>query len=188
MKRLFLNSTARASLLTTGKATVRTRIKQAHEDGIAYAVHPARESGWIAWYGRPSLGTAEFTLKEYRHGFPCPTPEGAEYWVPEPWCPAADGSGMTQWSEDGNTYKVYYEADDREHDVIHLDDDGFQKWNKDGTAANPWESSAKMPRWAARLFVRVAAVRVVQQRVEKPLGEWQYDWVWQTDLERIENV
>jgi hypothetical protein len=39
---------------------------------IADAVYPARESGYIAWYGNDAPGLAEFTKQQYKDGFANP--------------------------------------------------------------------------------------------------------------------
>ena len=49
-----------------------------HDGTFAGAVHPARESGWIAWWpgGDPLGELAEFTRKQYQHGFASPYQPG----------------------------------------------------------------------------------------------------------------
>ena len=39
---------------------------------IANAVYPARESGYIVWYGKDAPGLAEFTKQQYKDGFANP--------------------------------------------------------------------------------------------------------------------
>ena len=132
MKRLFLPAAARAQLLEQGMATVRSQIKPGYwlTSGI---LHSSLSAVMIN-------GGAQF---EKPHGrlitwITCPTPPGAEYWVPEPWqnCTSTD----------------FYPA-------------------------HPWRSPAEMPKQYARLFVRIAAVRVVRD------GD---TWMWEMDVERIE--
>jgi hypothetical protein len=48
----------------------------------AAAVHPARESGWVAWWPNDSPNLAEFTKKAYKDGFQCPYGKpGDRLWV-----------------------------------------------------------------------------------------------------------
>jgi len=51
---------------------------------------------------------------------------------------------------------VYYEEIP---DMCWIDGDGFQEWRKDGSEASHWRPSVHMPRWAARFFLEVTAVR-----------------------------
>jgi hypothetical protein len=84
---------------------------------------------------------------------------GDRLWVKEAICPKAGDDGMTIWNADGNTYQVHYRLDDRDEEVIALDDDGGFKFNKDGTMASPWSSPLHMPKWAARTWLEVTGVR-----------------------------
>lgn len=84
---------------------------------------------------------------------------GDRLWVKEAICPKAGADGMTMWNADGNTYQVHYRLDDRDQEVIALDDDGGFKFNKDGTMASPWGSPLFMPKWAARTWLDVTGVR-----------------------------
>lgn len=140
------------------KTETRRPIKKACKDGQwANAVHPARLSGFIAWWGLPT--SAEATKIGYAHGFQPRYQVGDRLWVKEAICPKAGDDGMTMWNEDGNTYQVHYRLDDRDEEVIALDDDGGFKFNKDGTMASPWNSPMFMPKWAARTWLEVTGVR-----------------------------
>jgi len=141
---------------------------------------------------------------------PCPYLVGYVLAVREPWC-IEYKDGMPIARPRNGEYEVLYAADERDHEVIATDDDGFQKWNADGTAASPWLSGAAMPTWAARMHLRVLTVRA--QRVAditegeakacgfgftepfsgkgKFLEAWRLrhgsaEWAWVIGVERVE--
>lgn len=77
---------------------------------------------------------------------------GDRLWVRETFC----------WKRDPITAKLdcgfWYAATDDTPSAT--DDDGFQKYRKDGTEASPWISGLRMPREASRLTLEVVSVRV----------------------------
>lgn len=86
---------------------------------------------------------------------------GDTLYVKETWCcKMDDGShvpnGKGEW-------ECHYAADG--YAVQACDDEGFQRYNKNGYEASPWKSSLYMPKWAARVRLEVTAVRV--QRLQK---------------------
>lgn len=178
LTRRFLPAESRASLFATGKATVRTRVD--HHSPI----YQDCETGvWNqVWF---TLDSVRDPTIEHVEPLRCPTPPGAEYWVPETWGTSTRPDQNEGW-RDGIEYKADETGDDR--DLLPLYGvevpDGIDLESYDGGV---WYSPAQMPRFAARLFVRVATVRVAQRRAERPLGEWQFEWAWEIDLERKEN-
>lgn len=108
-------------------------------DGAAYAVCPARISGWIAWFsGRPSPNIAEFTKAQYDHGFDCPHGSpGDRLWVRE-----------------------YHWINETEGLVAYLADG---KMPEHMTAR--WRSPIYMPRKFSRLTLEITDVRV--QRLQE---------------------
>lgn len=86
---------------------------------------------------------------------------GDRLWVRESWCQKfkEDGSGWV-YNLEGNLDSscVHYRADG--YQVLATDGDGFQRWNKDGTEASPWNPSIHMPRWASRIKLEIVSVRV----------------------------
>lgn len=89
---------------------------------------------------------------------------GDRLWVKETWCYKWNADGPVS-NADGNYDRscIHYQADG--YDVAAMDDDGGQKYNKDGTEASPWKSSRFMPRWAARTILEIENVRV--ERVQE---------------------
>jgi len=68
---ILMNAEMVRATLEKRKTQTRRPIKKAW-DGSSWAgnVHPAKESGWIAWW--PGNVDPEFTKKVYDNGFPCP--------------------------------------------------------------------------------------------------------------------
>lgn len=123
-------------------------------DGVEYqplwatAIHPARDSGWIAWY--PGDPGADFTEHQYGQGFLCPYgAPGDRLWVRETWC-EADG--------------------DPAHDArIHedLDEVGYRctafradDWIDCPADDGRWRPAIHMPRYRCRLLLDVLSIRV----------------------------
>jgi len=136
---IFCGSMVRAIL--DGRKTMTRRVcKRACDNvgpDIAWAVCPAQESGWIAWFGVPGLNVAEFTKKAYDRGFPCPYGvSGDRLWVRETFEPQGDGKVIYRADPDNNAADT----------VRHL--------------AAIWKPSIFMPRWASRITLEVTAVRV----------------------------
>lgn len=121
---------------------------------FAYAICPAAETGWIAWFGTrnpPETDMPAFTKKAYREGFPCPygVPDDT-LWVRETWSyiTLAQNERMPgdKWNPQLNMpVRMLYKADA-----------DAQDWQLPGS----WTPSIHMPRWASRVTLRVEAVRV----------------------------
>lgn len=110
----------------------------AHCDTWPDEIHPARESGWIAWWG-PHSGEplAEVTKREYQHGISCPWGE----------------PGQRLWGRE--TFFVYASGE-----VIYRADYGPESYEG---GAKGWSSSAQMSRHYSRILLeieRVCPVRV----------------------------
>ena len=110
----------------------------AHCDTWPDEAHPARESGWIAWWG-PQSGEslAESAKREYRHGILCPWGE----------------AGQRLWGRE--TFFVYASGE-----VIYRADYGPESYEG---GAKGWSSSAQMSRHYSRILLeieRVCPVRV----------------------------
>lgn len=126
---------------------------------IAGAVHPARERGYVAWWPGNGVGLAEFTKKAYREGFMPPSEVGDVLWVKETWqdyCPMWGGSWCGHGTQEGI---------ERDHQPVYKADPP-ELWIRGGNDEEPggpplkWRSSTQMPRWVARLFLRVTDIRV----------------------------
>lgn len=151
---IFTAESVRAILAGRKTQTRRIAHKCNMHDGMktapvkwAEVVHPARESGWVAWYpgGAPDL--AEFTKQQYAKGFECPYGAvGGHIWVRETYR-ECDMSGdkpivcCEPWE-----FSFEYAAD-RPVDVP-----GF-KYSR-------WKSSIFMPRKASRITLQVTGVRL----------------------------
>jgi hypothetical protein len=126
------------ALLDGRKTMTRRVVKQAVDHGeIAGEIHPARLSGFVAWFpGKGSKMLAEMS-KTYDHGFLCPHGEpGDLLWVRETFAFDNYLGGP-----------VAYKATDELPPFI------------------KWKPSIHMPRWASRLTLRVTNVRV--ERVQE---------------------
>lgn len=127
------------------KTQTRRMMKQAYNpigDEVAWGVFPARESGWIAWFGKPADKGAEFTKWAYAHGFPSPYPVGTLCYVKEAWRTRI-GFDSLKPTELPDNAPIYYEADG-------------QHWAADGR----YRHARFMPRRFARHWVEVTANRV----------------------------
>jgi hypothetical protein len=122
--------------LREGRKTQTRRIlKQASNVGedVAWAVCPALESGWIAWFRLPREDIADFTKQAYTHGFRCPYGQsGNLLWVRE-----------TFHAESKHT--IHYRADG---------------WDYEDAPHSGWKPSIYMPKWASRLTLEITDVRV----------------------------
>lgn len=148
---LFSASMVRA-IIAGRKTQTRRIVKKAYGNvskETAFAVCPAAESGWIAWFGKPREDIGEFTKKAYQHGFTCPYgAAGDRLWVRETWLPAIPGSWrpldrgekmFSLWS-----YDPVYRADY----PLGMDD-------YDGK----WRPSIHMPRKFSRITLEITDVR-----------------------------
>jgi len=110
--------------------------------------------GWYCFEEEYPEDGAVFYRCPYGHG-------GGRLWVRETFCYKYD-DGLIEEGE------FHYAADG--YDVIASDGDGFQKWNRDGTAASPWKPSIHMPRKACRTLLEVTDVRVERLQWINPQG------------------
>lgn len=132
-ERPILFSAPMARAILEGRKTQTRRVFKRAIDGdeVAGSVHPAAESGWIAWF--PGNVSAEKTKELYRIGIPCPHGlPGDKLWVRE-----------THWINK-EEHIVAYRADGEMPD--HMDE--------------PWRPSIFMPRWASRLTLEITDIRV----------------------------
>jgi hypothetical protein len=141
------------AILEDRKTQTRRVAKQwLHADGEwPFAVCPARESGWIGWYGVPDPNIEEFTKKAYTHGQQSPIQVGDRLWVRETWAvgKCADGFKPSQLAP--RVWKV-------DNGGIWLPADGTEP----KTPISPRGKTRPgifMPRWASRLTLEVTAVR-----------------------------
>ncbi len=138
-------STPMVRAILDGRKSMTRRLILKAQDQVgdwAGAVLPARESGWIAWWPGTEPGLAKLTKQEYKHGFPRPYGvPGDLLYVKETWfCP--------EYEERREQGTPYYRADG-----------DTACWD------GPWKSSRFMPRWAARLWLKITDVRV--QRLQE---------------------
>ncbi len=92
MKGLSFSETMVKAWMECRKSVTRRLIKKANHplDGPAGAVHPAKESGYIAWW--PGNVSPEFTKKAYAHGFKPPYLLGETVYIKEAgFCCHTDG-------------------------------------------------------------------------------------------------
>lgn len=95
-------------------------------------------------------------LRDYYVTRKCPYGKvGDRLWVKETFCSKED-----PYNADGNRDStcVHFRADG--YEVRAVDGDGFQRWNKDNSAASPWRTPLFMPRWASRLTLEITRIRV----------------------------
>lgn len=115
------------------------------DDKPAFAVCPARESGWIAWFGIPDPNIEEFAKKAYIHGFPCPYGQpGDRLWVRETW----------QVEFHSGFHDIRYLADNHLWDpgTLYLHLKNRECWKK--------RPSIFMPRWASRITLEITGIKV----------------------------
>jgi hypothetical protein len=142
-----------------------------------FAICPAKETGWIAWFGKPCADIAEFTKKAYNHGFPCPYGvPGDRLWVRETFTLQCDADGDPPPFDDGrpiqrtgneeNGYgwlQPHYKATDPSP-ALCCEDKRCRRC-ADGEPSPHWESPLHLPRWASRLLLELTDVRV--QRLQE---------------------
>lgn len=147
------------AILEGRKTMTRRVLKRAHDTigkDTAWAVCPASDSGWIAWFGLLGRNIEEFTKKSYAHGFPCPYGAvGDLLWVREKWQAIHVDSDEGDYHASYDIppaateyWKIIYAASDPQADY-HKDDRGFS-----------WRPSIHMPRWASRLTLEITGVKV----------------------------
>jgi hypothetical protein len=146
------------ALLDGRKTQTRRILKQAHDTAgkdTAWAVCPAKESGWIAWFGQPRKAVEQFTKEAYGHGFPCPYGHpGDLLWVRESF-----GYYCSFMGDVLPNAPILYRADQDscgQYPVV-------LPGEKDITLVNdrePWKPSIHMPRLVSRLTLEITDVRV----------------------------
>ena len=161
---LFSGEMIRAILDGSGSKTQTRRVvvKARFPDGSwADAIYPAAESGWIAWQGafQPGPHLAEFTIQQYRIGWPCPYGvPGNLLWVRETWGtvntydhlpPSQIPKGSRNWPQ------VWYGADPGAGGLGQTTCEFVGKVR----------FSIHMPRWASRITLEIISVRV--ERVQE---------------------
>lgn len=130
----------REALMLPSGGEQRARLKK-HPNASewASAIHPARESGWIAW--APNDPGLDFTKQNYLYGFPCPYGKpGDRLWVRE--------SFAVQpflWERDHGPQPVEYLASITDRRQI------------EDYVGKP---SIHMPRWASRITLEILNTRV----------------------------
>lgn len=151
-------------ILADRKTQTRRLLKQACDNAgkdIAWAVCPAAESGWIAWFGLPTLGIEAFTKKAYTHGFPCPYGVvGDRLWVRETW---RTGNKFDSLSPS----EIAARANDAGYRMawgpVQYMADGFSIGSiEDYENFGPFgrvRQSIFMPRWASRITLEITDVR-----------------------------
>jgi hypothetical protein len=144
------------AILEGRKTQTRRICKPACDMGgeLAGSVHPAKESGWIAWWPGNDLGLADFTKLAYQDGFQCPYGKpGERLWVRESAYISQPNFGLP---EDA-THKDY---DGQPRVVSYTVDMGFdaKRCAEDyGVKCSP---SIHMPRWASRITLEITSVKV----------------------------
>lgn len=128
------------AILEDKKTMTRRICREAIDEfgSIAGNVHPARESGWIAWW--PGNVSEEKTKMLYKEGFDCLYGQpGDKLWVRETACLSlSKGPHLKNF--------ISYQADN-------------EKLN------NPiWTPSIFMPRWASRITLEITGVKVERLR------------------------
>ena len=123
----------------------------------AGAIHPARESGWIAWWPGNGAGLADFTKRTYEHGFPCPFRVGERRYLKEAWNIDLGSCG----DKDAIGYKVDGAVAFWDGEQLEPAAEPEINWNlvSGGLAETGWRSPMLMPRWAARTWIEFTAVR-----------------------------
>jgi hypothetical protein len=144
------------AILEGRKTQTRRICKPACDMGgeLAGSVHPAKESGWIAWWPGNDPGLADFTKLAYQDGFQCPYGKpGERLWVRESAYISQPNFGLP---EDA-THKDY---DGQPRVVSYTVDMGFdaKRCAQDyGVKCSP---SIHMPRWASRITLEITSVKV----------------------------
>jgi hypothetical protein len=149
---------------------------------IACAVYPARESGYVPWYGKDRPGLAELTKQEYKDGFlnPLGAPGdvlvGKEAWRVGAWNHEkraiavdyrADGFVRREWlpvENDALFERLWAESTD---DAIAagLVCDAYDEYRwEPGQGPTRWRPASTMPRWAIRWKRRVVNSGVMRVR------------------------
>jgi hypothetical protein len=125
-------------------------------------VLPDGVGGWIFWdRGGPGLEALQKRAYPKGGGKRCPYGDvGDRLWVRESvlidgWYDGDDDKVPLVHAKDpkGVEHTLLYRLDCP--DLVAIDDDGSQRFRKDGSEASPWKSSRFMPRWAARTFLEI---------------------------------
>lgn len=142
------------AILDGRKTMTRRPIKKAW-DGFTWAgaVHPAKISGWIAWW--PGNVDPDFTKKAYDYGFPCPYAIGDRLWVRETW----------RLEMNSGFYDIRYKADNYYWDC------GTQYHKLRNRKCWVWRPSIFMPRWASRITLEVVDVKDPERLISISLAD-----------------
>lgn len=130
------------------KTQTRRIVKQATDHGeIAFAVEPAKDSGWIAWFGQPDPTVRQLTKRAYSNGFACPFGvPGDRLWIRETFAQWPVASGQYRYRADG-------------------------EWTDEERAAGAqWAGGFLMPRVASRIVVGVTDIRVEPLQAISEIG------------------
>jgi hypothetical protein len=127
-----------------GRKTQTRRICRQGNDNVghyeAWAICPAKESGWIAWFGQDSENIENFTKQAYPNGFSCPYGKpGDRLWIRE------NFQYILLQSECTGPEDIRYQATADELELA---------------CTKRWRPSIHMSRWASRITVEVTEVRV----------------------------
>jgi hypothetical protein len=153
------------ALLDGSKTQTRRIVKKAHDNvakDTAWAVCPAAESGWIAWFGEQRTDIATFTKKAYAHGFPCPYGQPGDRlrvkenaWM---WCEIKQ-DGLTKTGKIKIRYEpmrkapIHYHADHPHKPLTTIvSPDGKWGWRM--------KVGRFLPSWASRITLEIVNVRV----------------------------
>ncbi len=173
---IFSGAIVRAIL--EGRTTQTRRVcKESIDMGgsMAFAVCPAAESGWIAWFGQPHPNITEFTKKAYQHGFACPHGKpGDKLWVRETW-QTIRSLTVDEQLQQATVLREFFDGKVPANEIVNKAKElplgtgepkalyaaDFGEWAYDvDSDLKPWRPSIFMPRSASRITLEIISVRV----------------------------